>query len=186
MLTEYYILQDMCSDDNHDSDQTITASETEDNNNSSVLTQSTPVRSPDIRYFINESTSDVDLVEQITTDTDLRSSVTSSEDVDVSTGSLTPEYEGHCLQSYRDLLYYSPCNPELPQTDDNILVPVKCMLDDQLRVIPMVEVNRIPALEDMVSSLQDHSPPLEDEVIYVNSSPEVIKISSESDTTEIE
>ena len=111
--------------------------------NSNMSAQLTPTRSDrnttttlNIQYFLAESTSDFDEVDQMTTDTDLWSSVSSSEQGQSSTGSLTSEYSGVILPSYWDLLFYSPSKPQLPQPDDDLLVPVQEMLDNKLRVIP--------------------------------------------------
>ena len=62
------------------------------------------------------------------------------------------------------------------------------MFDIKFRVIPTVEVTRNTAIDEMISALtasKDEEDEV-DEVIFINSSPEVIEISSDSDTMEYE
>ena len=93
------------------------------------------------------------------------------------------------LPSYADLLDYSPAKVEQPQPTDSILVPRECIFDVKLKCPPDMEITRLPILEQAISSLQDHHPPNieEDDYIQViNTSPECIEISSDSDVVILE
>ena len=94
----------------------------------------------------------------------------------------TSDYLQDTLPSYAELLDYSPAIVEQPQSTDSILVPKECMFDIKLRCPPDVEIIRIPVLEQAICSLQDHLPPNieEDYIKVINTSPESIDISSDS------
>ena len=95
----------------------------------------------------------------------------------------TSEYSEDTLPSYVELLDYSPAIVEQPHPTDTILVPKECMFDIKLRCPPDMEIIRLPVLEQAICSLQDHLPPnIEEDCIQViNTSPECIDISSDSD-----
>ena len=151
---------------------------------SESATPATP--SIDVRQFIIASTSDYERSESISIDVELWSSSVSTSTAPSSPSSLctsTPEYSQDTLPSYAQLLDYSPSVVEQPQPTDSILVPKECMFDVKLRCPPDVEIIRIPVLEQAICSLQDHLPPNieEDFIQVINTSPECIDISPESD-----
>ena len=101
----------------------------------------------------------------------------------------TSDYSDVTLPSYADLLDYSPAKVEQPQPTEAILVPRERTFDVKLKCPPDVEITRLPILEQAISSLQDHHPPNieEDDYIQViNTSPECIEISSDSDVVILE
>ena len=121
MLANYYILQGMYSSDetsssmtDNDDNQSSNPSVTEQDNNQVVAVPSTLQQSLNISYFLNQSTSDVDLSDVIPTETELSTSVTTTSEDRSSTLSLTSEYSSESLPTYRNLLFYFPCKPELP------------------------------------------------------------------------
>ena len=136
----------------------------------------------DIKQFIAASTSDYEGSELISTDVELWSSSVSTS-TPSSLCSSTSEYSEDTLPSYAELLDYSPAIVEQPQPTDSILIPKECMLDIKLRCPPDVEIIRILVLEQAICSLQDHLPPNieEDYIQVINTSPECIDISSDSD-----
>ena len=78
---------------------------------------------------------------------------------------------------------YSPAIVEQPQPTDSILVPKECMFD-MLRCPSDMEIIRLPVLEQAIHYLQDHLPPNieeDDHIQVINTSPECIEISSDSD-----
>ena len=89
------------------------------------------------------------------------------------------------LPSYSHLLDYTPSSIYQPQPTDAILVPRECMWDARLRCPPVVELTRDPVVENLIRALQDHLPPsMEDQdqdVIYINTPPEYIEETSDSD-----
>ena len=151
---------------------------------SESATPATP--SIDVRQFIVASTSDYERSESISTDVELCSSSVSTSAPSSSPSSLctsTSEYSQDTLPSYAQLLDYSPAIVEQPQPTHSILVPKECMFDVKLRCPPDVEIIRIPVLEQGICSLWDHLPPNieEDFIQVINTSPECIDISSDSD-----
>ena len=141
----------------------------------------------DVKQLLAASTSDYEGSELISTDVELWSSSESTSSPSSSPSSLctsTSEYSEDTLPSYAELLDYSPAIVEQPQPTDSILVPIECMFDIKLRCPPNVEIIRLPVLEQAICSLQDHLLPNieEDDYIQViNTSPECIEISSDSD-----
>ena len=96
----------------------------------------------------------------------------------------TSEYSEDTLPSYAQLLDYSPAIVEQPQPTDSVLVPKECMFDIKLRCPPDVEIIRLPVLEQTIHSLQDHLPlniEEDDYIQVINTSPDCIEISSDSD-----
>ena len=132
----------------------------------------------DVRQFFVASTSDYELSDYITTDTELWSSSSPS--------SLCTSTSGHSqepLPSFAQLLDYSPTTVEQPQPRDSILIPKECMYDTKLRCPPDVEIVRSPMVEQGIHSFKDHLPPNieEEDIQIINTSPEYIEESSESD-----
>ena len=151
---------------------------------SESATPATP--SIDVRQFIVASTSDYERSEFVSTDIELWSSSVSRSTALSSQSSLctsTSEYSQVPLPSFAHLLDYSPSVAEQPQPTDSILVPKECMFDVKLRCPPDVEISRNPIVEQAICSFQDHLPPNkeEDYIQIINTSPECIDISSESD-----
>ena len=142
----------------------------------------------DVKQFLVASTSDFDGSEFISTDIHLWSTSESS----LSPSSLcttTSDYSDVTLPSYADLLDYSSAKVEQPQPTEAILVPRECIFDVKLRCPSDVEITRLPILEQALSSLQDHHPPNIEEDDYIkviNTSPECIEISSDSDVVTLE
>ena len=141
----------------------------------------------DVKQFLAASTSDYEGSELISTDVELWSSSESTSSPSSSPSSLcttTLEYSEDTLPSCAELLDYSPAIAEQPESTDSILVPKECMFDIKLRCPPDVEIIRLPVLEQAICSLQDHLPPNIEEDDYIqiiNTSPECIEISSDSD-----
>ena len=137
----------------------------------------------DVKQFIAASTSDYEGSELISTDVELWSLSVSTSTPSSSPCTSTSEYSEDTLPSYAELLDYSPAIVEQPQPTDSILVPKECMFDIKLRCPPDVEIIRIPVLEQVIRSLQEHLPPNieEDHIQVINTSPEGINISSDSD-----
>ena len=146
----------------------------------------------DIKQFLAASTSDFEGSELISTDMELWSISESTLSPSSSPSSLctmTSEYSEVTLPSYAELLDYSPAKVEQPQPTDSILVSMECTFDIKLRCPPDVEIIRLPILEQAISSLQDHLPPNIEEGNYIqviNTSPEYIEISSDSDVLILE
>ena len=133
----------------------------------------------DVRQFFVASTSDYELSDYITTDTELWSTSLSSPS---SLCTSTSEFSQEPLPSFAHLLDYSPTSAEQPQPTDTILVPKECMWDVKLRCPPDVEIIRSPMVEQAIRSFQDHLPPnVEDDVQIINTSPEYIEETSDSD-----
>ena len=140
----------------------------------------------DVRQFIVESTSDYEISESVSTDIELWSSSdskTSASSLPSSLCTSTSEYSQDPLPSFAHLLDYSPSIVEQPQPTNSILIPKECMFDVKLRCLPDVEITRNPMVEQAIRSFQDHLPPNieEDYIQIINTSPECIDISSESD-----
>ena len=135
----------------------------------------------DVRQFIVASTSDYEISESISTDIELWSSSASSSPSSLCTS--TSEYSQDSLPSFAQLLDYSPTTVEQPQSTDSILIPKECMYDIKLRCPPDVEIIRSPMVEQAICSFQDHlSLNIEEEDIQIiNTSPEYIEESSDSD-----
>ena len=95
----------------------------------------------------------------------------------------TSEFSQEPLPSFSHLLDYSPTSAGQPQPTDAILVPKECMWDAKLRCPPTVEITRSPMVENFIHSFQDHLPPsVEDQdVIIINTSPEYMEETSDSD-----
>ena len=95
----------------------------------------------------------------------------------------TSELSQEPLPSFAHLLDYSPTSAEQPQSTDAILVPKECMWDTKLRCPPAVEITRSPMVEKAICSFQDHLPLyVEDQdVIIINTSPEYMEETSDSD-----
>ena len=95
----------------------------------------------------------------------------------------TSEFSQEPLPSFSHLLDYSPTSGEQPQPTDAILVPKECMWDVKLRCPPVVKITRNPMVERFIHSFQDHLPPsVEDQdVIIINTSPEYMEETSDSD-----
>ena len=147
-------------------------------------THATP--SIDVRQFIVASTSDYEMTESVSSDIELWNSSDSRSTASSSPSSLctsTSEYSQDPLPSFAHLLDYSPSVAEQPQPIDSILIPKECMFDVKLRCSPDVEITRNPMVEQAIHSFQDHLPPNieEDYIQIINTSPEYIDISSESD-----
>ena len=146
-------------------------------------THATP--SIDVRQFIVASTSDYEISESVSIDIMLWSSSDSRPSASSSPSSLytsTSEYSQDPLPSFAHLLDYSPSIAEQPQPINSILIPKECMFDVKLRCPPDVEITRNPIVEQAIHSFQDHLPPnIEDYIQIINTSPECIDISSESD-----
>ena len=132
----------------------------------------------DVRQFFVASTSDYELSDYITTDSELWSTSTSSPS---SLCTSTLEYSQEPLPSFAQLLDYSPTTAEQPQPTDSILIPMECM--SELRCPPDVEIIRSPMVEQAIHSLQDHLPPNieEEDIQIINTSPEYIEETSDSD-----
>ena len=140
----------------------------------------------DVRQFIVASTSDYEMSESVSTDIELWSSSDSRPSASSSPSSLctsTSQYSQDPLPSFAHLLDYSPSVPEQPQPTDSILIPKECMFDVKLRCPPNVEITRNPIVEQAICSFQNHPPPNieEDYIQIINTSPEYIDITSESD-----
>ena len=59
---------------------------------------------------------------------------------------------------------------------------MECMFDNKLRCPPEVEIFRNPIIEQTIHSLQDHFPHIEEQdVQIINTSPEYIEETSDSD-----
>ena len=131
----------------------------------------------DVRQFIVASTSDYELSDYISTDIELWSSSSSS------LCTSTSEYSQEPLPSFAQLLDNSPTTVEQPQPTDSILIPKECMFDIKLRCPPDVEIIRSPMVEQAIHSFQDHLPPNieEGDIQIINTSPEYIEESSDSD-----
>ena len=143
----------------------------------------------DMKQFLVASTSDIERSEIISTDMELWSTSESSLSPSSSLHTTTSEYSGVTLPSYADLLDYSPSKVEQPQPTDAILVPRECVFDVKLRCPPDMEITRLPILEQAISSLWDHCPPNINEDVdiqVINTSPECIEISSDSDVVILE
>ena len=95
----------------------------------------------------------------------------------------TSEFSQEPLPSFAHLLDYSPTSAEQPQPTDAILVPKECMWDAKLRCPPTVEITRSHMVEKAIRSSQDHLPPyVEDQdVIIINTFPEYMEVTSDSD-----
>ena len=134
----------------------------------------------DVRQFFVASTSDYELSDYITTDTELWSTSSYSPS---SLCTSTSEYSQEPLPSFAHLLDYSPTSAEQPQPTDANLIPKECMFDIKLRCPPDVKIIRSPMVEQAIRSFQDYLPPnIEDEDIQIiNTSPEYIEESSDSD-----
>ena len=134
----------------------------------------------DVRQFIVASTSDSELSDYISTDIELWSSSSSSIS---SLCTSTSEYSQEPLPSFAQFFNYSPTTVEQPQPTDSILIPKECMYDIKLRCPPDVEIIKSPMVEQTIHSFQDHLPPNieEEEIQIINTSPEYIEESSESD-----
>ena len=134
----------------------------------------------DVRQFIVVSTSDYELSDYISTDIELWSSSSSSPS---SLCTSTSEYSQDLLPSFAQLLDYSPTTVEQSQPTDSILIPKECMYDIKLRCPPDVEIIRSPMVEQAICSFQDHLPPNieEKDIQIINTSPEYIEESSDSD-----
>ena len=173
------------SDDNEgesiDSDELSHCSEVSGNSDPSDIRKSAtpPI---DVKHFLAASTSDYEGSELVSTDVELwSSSMATSSPSSLCTS--TSEYSVDTLPSCAELLDYSPAIVQQPQPTDTILIPRECMFDNKLRCPPDVEIIRLPVLEQAIHSLQDHLPPNieEDYIQVINTSPECIDISSDSD-----
>ena len=135
----------------------------------------------DVRQFIVASTSDYEISESVSTDIELWSSSASSSPSSLCTS--TSEYSQDPPLSFAQLLEYSPTTVEQPQPTESILIPKECIFDMKLRCPPDVEIIRSPRVEQAICSFQEHLPPnIEEEYIQIiNTSPEYIEESSESD-----
>ena len=133
----------------------------------------------DDRQFIVASASDYELSDYIFTDIELWSSSSSSPSLLCTS---TSEYSQEPLPSFAHLLDYSPTTAEQPQPTDSILIPKECMFDTKLRCPPDVEIIRSPMVEQAIC-FQDHLPPNieEEDIQIINTSPEYIEESSDSD-----
>ena len=154
-----------------------------DMSGNSYLSESEMHETPsiDVRQFIVASTSDYEISEYISTDIELWSSSASSSPSSLCTS--TSEYSQDPLLSFAQLLDYSPTTVEQPQPTDSILIPKECMFDIKLRFPPDVEIIRSPMVEQAIRSFQNHLPPNieEEDIQIINTSPEYIEESSESD-----
>ena len=154
-----------------------------DMSGNSYLSESEQHATPsiDVRQFIVASTSDYEISESVSTDIELWSSSVSSSPSSLCT--CTSEYSQDPLPSFAQLLDYSPTAVEQPQPTDSILIPKECMFDMKLRCPLDVEIIRSPMVEQAVCSFQDHLPPNieEEDIQIINTSPEYIEESSESD-----
>ena len=142
------------------------------------------IPSIDVRQFIVASTSDYEMSESVSTDIGLWSSSDSRSTASSSPSSLctsTSEYSQDPLPSFAHFLDYSPSVAEQSQPTDSILIPKECMFDVKLRCPPDVEISRNSIVEQEICSFQDHLPPNIEEDYIINTSPEYIDISSESD-----
>ena len=177
------------SDDNEgestDSNELSHCSEVSGNSDPSDVRESAtpPI---DVKHFLAASTSDYEGLELVSTDVELWSSSISTSSLSSSLSSLctlTSEYSEDTLPSYAELLDYSPAIVEQLQPTDTILVPKEYMFDIKLRCPPDVEIIRLPVLEQAIHALQNHLPPNieEDYIQVINTSPECIDISSDSD-----
>ena len=124
--------------------------------------------------------------ESVYTDIELWSSSDSRSTASSSPSSLctsTSEYSQDPLPSFAHLLDYSSSIAEQPQPTDSILIPKECMFEVKLRCPAHVEITRNPIVEQAIHSFQNHLPPNieEDYIQIINTSPEYIDISSESD-----
>ena len=130
----------------------------------------------DVKQFFVASTNDCNLSEYITTASELWTSSSSAL-------SSTSEYLSEQMPSFSQLLDYSPTYAEQPQPTDAILVPKEAMWDPKLRCPPTVEIARSTMVENLIRSFQDHLPPsMEDQdIIIINSSPEYLSETSDSD-----
>ena len=95
----------------------------------------------------------------------------------------TSEFSQEPLPSFSHLLDYSPTSAEQPQPTDAILVPKECMWDAKLRCLPVVEITRSPMVEKFIHSFQDQLAPFveDQDVIIINTSPEYMEETSDSD-----
>ena len=137
----------------------------------------------DVRQFIVASTSDYEISEYASTDPELWSTSDSASSSPSSLCTSTSQYSQDPLPSFAHLLDYSPSVPEQPQPTDSILIPKECMFDVKLRCPPDVEITRNLIVEQAICSFQNHLPPNieEDYIQIINTSPEYIDITSESD-----
>ena len=140
----------------------------------------------DVRQFIFASISDYEMLESVSTDIELWNSSDSRSSASSSPSSLctsTSEYSQDPLPSFAHLLDYSPSVAEQTQPTDSIFFPKECIFDVKLRCPTDVEITRNPIVEQAIRSFQDHLLPNieEDYIQIINTSPECIDISSESD-----
>ena len=173
------------SESEYEPDESSHYSDMSDNSHPSESeTHATP--SIDVRQFIVASTSDYEMSESVSTDIELWSSSDSRSKASSSPSPLctsTSEYSQDPLPSFAHLLDYSPSVAEQPQPTDSIIIPKECMFDVKLRCPPDVEITRNPIVEKAICSFQDHLPPNieEDYIQIINTSPEYIDTSPESD-----
>ena len=98
MLVNYYILQGMYNSDetsssmtDNDDNQSLFPSATDQDNQQVVAVPCTSQQSLDITYYLNQSTSDVDLSDVMPTESEITSSVASTSEDCTSTMSPTSE-----------------------------------------------------------------------------------------------
>ena len=181
MLVHYYILQGMYSDDTSsgmtDDNSSLILSSPEEVTQETMDRDSTLQTSPNVSCFINASTSDVDISEFSATSSAITSSG-SDESGDFTTSDESSDEL--TLPTYRELIFYSPPEPEMPQPTEDITVPRNALRDIQLRVIPRVEISRNESIDQMARQMVYQEYPQVQEVVHINSPPEVIEMSDGS------